>query len=134
MSTEVPSETVTIPAAAGTVDPIEALDEWKDRYNALVQAMKAMGVDFKHICRLVQKNCKRRKKRAESDSKQPVGFKVPRNISPELAAFFGVSADTMLPRTEITKRIWNYIRDNNLKDEQNKRIIDLNKPGGAALR
>lgn len=41
--------------------------------------------------------------------------------SAELAAIVG---STPLPRTEITKRIWDYIKAHGLQDAQNKRMIN----------
>lgn len=41
--------------------------------------------------------------------------------STELAAIVG---QTPLPRTEITKRIWDYIKEHGLQDAQNKRMIN----------
>ena len=41
--------------------------------------------------------------------------------SPDLAAVVG---DKPMPRTEITKRIWDYIKKNGLQDPQNKRMIN----------
>ena len=41
--------------------------------------------------------------------------------SAELAAIVGT---TPLPRTEITKRLWAYIKDHGLQDAQNKRMIN----------
>ena len=41
--------------------------------------------------------------------------------SAELAAIVG---NEPLPRTEITKRIWDYIKSHGLQDAQNKRLIN----------
>lgn len=41
--------------------------------------------------------------------------------SADLAAVVG---NTPMPRTEITKRVWDYIRKNNLQDQQNRRQIN----------
>ena len=41
--------------------------------------------------------------------------------SAELASIVGNRA---MPRTEITKRIWDYIKDNNLQDAKNRRLIN----------
>ena len=41
--------------------------------------------------------------------------------SPELAAVVGEKA---LPRTEVTKKIWDYIKKNKLQDSANKRNIN----------
>lgn len=39
----------------------------------------------------------------------------------ELAAVVGASP---LPRTEVTKKLWDYIKKNNLQDPKNKRNIN----------
>jgi chromatin remodeling complex protein RSC6 len=44
----------------------------------------------------------------------------PMNISPELAAVIGGDP---VPRTEVTKKIWAYIKSKNLQDPANKRNI-----------
>jgi upstream activation factor subunit UAF30 len=49
------------------------------------------------------------------------GFTKPMTLSPELAAVIG---STPLPRTEVTKKIWEYIKANNLQDAANKRNIN----------
>lgn len=41
--------------------------------------------------------------------------------SPELAAIVG---NTPIPRSEVTKRVWDYIKANGLQDQQNKRMIN----------
>lgn len=41
--------------------------------------------------------------------------------SPELAEVIG---NTPMPRTEVTKKVWDYIRSNGLQDAQNKRMIN----------
>lgn len=44
--------------------------------------------------------------------------------SPELAAVVG---STPLPRTEVTKKIWEYIKKHNLQNEANRRNIDADE-------
>ena len=48
-------------------------------------------------------------------------FMAPLNLSPELGAVVGTKP---LPRTEIIKQIWVYIKANNLQDQNNKRMIN----------
>ena len=45
----------------------------------------------------------------------------PLKPSPELAKVVGSQP---LPRTEVTKKIWEYIKRNNLQDQANKRNIN----------
>ncbi|MBU6490556.1 SWIB/MDM2 domain-containing protein [Patescibacteria group bacterium] len=44
----------------------------------------------------------------------------PLNLSPELEAVIGAGP---LPRTEVVKKLWEYIKKNNLQNPQNKRNI-----------
>ena len=53
--------------------------------------------------------------------KPNAGFTKPMNISPELAAVVGSGP---LPRTEVTKKLWEYIKANGLQDAANKRNIN----------
>lgn len=48
------------------------------------------------------------------------GLSKPRNISPALAAIVGAGP---LPGTEVTKKLWEYIKANNLQNPNNKRNI-----------
>jgi chromatin remodeling complex protein RSC6 len=43
------------------------------------------------------------------------------NPSPQLAAVVG---NTPMPRTEVTKKLWAYIKKNNLQDPKEKRMIN----------
>jgi len=58
-------------------------------------------------------------------------FMKPLNVSPELEAVVGKGP---LPRTEVVKKLWVYIKANNLQDQKNKRNINpdekLNKVFG----
>jgi upstream activation factor subunit UAF30 len=49
------------------------------------------------------------------------GFMKPMQPDDALAQVVGREP---LPRTEVTKRIWDYIRQNNLQDPANKRMIN----------
>jgi len=55
-------------------------------------------------------------------------------ISTELSTFLGIDASILVTRLELTSYITKYIKDHNLQKEENKRIIDLSKPGGEQLR
>ena len=48
-------------------------------------------------------------------------FMTPLAPSPSLAEVIGTKP---LPRTEIVKKIWDYIKKNNLQDKKNKRMIN----------
>ncbi len=60
-------------------------------------------------------------KRGTTKQKPNQGLMKPVQPSPELAAIVGKNP---MPRTEITKKIWDYIKSNNLQDPENKRMIN----------
>ncbi len=51
-------------------------------------------------------------------------FMKPMNISSELAAVVGKGP---MPRSEVVKNIWAYIKKNNLQDSKNKRNINADE-------
>jgi chromatin remodeling complex protein RSC6 len=57
----------------------------------------------------------------KSARKPNAAFMAPLNLTPALAEVVGSSS---LPRTEIVKKMWEYIRKNNLQDSKNRRMIN----------
>ena len=53
--------------------------------------------------------------------KPSAAFMKPMNISPALAEVVGSKP---IPRTEVTKKLWAYIKKNGLQDKKNKREIN----------
>ena len=62
-----------------------------------------------------------RKKDSGAQRAPNQGFMKAVQPSTELAAIVG---NTPIPRTEITKKIWDYIKANKLQDTKNKRLIN----------
>ena len=59
------------------------------------------------------------------EAKKPnAAFMKPMTPSKLLAAVVGKSP---LPRTEVTKKVWEYIKQHNLQDPANKRMINADK-------
>ncbi len=52
---------------------------------------------------------------------KPSAFKKPVQVSAALAEIVGKGP---MPRTEVTKKLWDYIKKNNLQDTKNKRNIN----------
>jgi chromatin remodeling complex protein RSC6 len=63
----------------------------------------------------------------KSGRKPSAAFMKPMTPSPALAEVVGSKP---LPRTEVTKKLWGYIKKNGLQDKKNKRMIN----GDAALK
>jgi upstream activation factor subunit UAF30 len=62
------------------------------------------------------------KKAGKKSARKPnAAFMAPLNLSPALAEVVGSKP---LPRTEIIKKIWGYIKKNGLQDSKNRRMIN----------
>ena len=64
---------------------------------------------------------KKKAKKAGKKRKPNAAFMKPMNPSATLAAVIGSGA---MPRTEVTKKIWAYIKRNGLQDKKNRRMIN----------
>lgn len=65
-------------------------------------------------------NAKRKKSKG---SRAPSGFVKPTKISKDLAKFLNVAEDTMMARTDVTKMITAYVKENKLQAPNNGRKI-----------
>jgi chromatin remodeling complex protein RSC6 len=65
------------------------------------------------------------KKVAKKSARKPnAAFMAPLTASPVLAAVIG---GTPMPRTQMIKKIWEYIKKNKLQDSKNKRMINADE-------
>ena len=61
------------------------------------------------------------KKKSGAKRKPNAAFMKPMNPSSTLAAVVGSNP---MPRTEVTSKLWGYIKKNNLQDKTNRRMIN----------
>merc|ERR1712027_106142 len=59
----------------------------------------------------------------DKPEKKQNGLTKPLNLSPELAAIVGAKKDEKLARSEVVKRLWAYLRAQNLQDPENKQYF-----------
>ena len=64
------------------------------------------------------------KKKAAVKRKPNAAFMKPMTVSAALGAVIGTGA---MPRTEVTKKIWLYIKKHNLQDAKNRRNINADE-------
>ena len=64
-------------------------------------------------------------KKKKSGRKPNAAFMKPVTPSETLAAVVGSKP---MPRTEVTKKLWGYIKKNGLQDKKNKRMINADAP------
>ncbi len=60
----------------------------------------------------------------KSARKPNPAFMAPLTVGPQLAEVVG---NKPMPRTEIVKKIWDYIKKNDLQDKKNKRMINADE-------
>jgi hypothetical protein len=98
------------------------------KLQTLVSALASLRSELRGIERQVERELRAarkatEKKRRKNINRQPSGFVKPTLISNELAAFLGKSNGSEMARTEVTREINTYIRDNKLQDKDNGRRI-----------
>lgn len=123
------------PAAAAAADAPEAtetltdkLHEFGSKLSQMMTIYTTLKQDFKTLSKQIERDMKAAqkasaKKRRSSGNRQPSGFIKPTLITDELATFLGKSSGTEMARTEVSKEINQYIRENKLQDAANGRII-----------
>jgi hypothetical protein len=98
------------------------------KLQTLVSALASLRSELRGIERQVERELRAarkatEKKRRKNINRQPSGFVKPTLISNELAAFLGKTNGSEMARTEVTREINTYIRDNKLQDKDNGRRI-----------
>ena len=124
-STVAATEATTETAALSPHDTLETLanDMIKMAKSLLETARQAKKEHAKVVKKAEQGGKKRRAKSDGESTHSNSVFLQPSKISPALAKFCGVSADTMLSRTESTRKIAAYIKEHDLQNPENRREI-----------
>ena len=120
-----PAPAVEAPADSGLSDKLQ---EFGSKLAQMMSIYTTLKSDFKTLAKSVERELKAAqkasaKKRRSSGNRQPSGFIKPTLITDELATFLGKVSGTEMARTEVSKEINQYIRENKLQDAQNGRII-----------
>lgn len=129
-----PAAVVATDAAASAAAPVTPAQETSlfagshSKLQTLVSALASLRSELRGIERQVERELRvarkaSEKKRRKNINRQPSGFVKPTLISNELAAFLGKSNGSEMARTEVTREINAYIRDNKLQDKANGRRI-----------
>ena len=128
-----PPAVVEDTAAAAAPPPVDVVVN--SRFEALNQkvlelsnTIKELGTFLKtvqkEIVKLAKTNTKRsRARNTSTDKKTPSGFAKPTELSDELCNFLGEPKGTKLARTDVTRRLNLYIKENSLQDAEDKRKI-----------
>jgi chromatin remodeling complex protein RSC6 len=97
----------------------------KEIQSQLKTASKSINKAIKKETSNAKKKGRRQSATAEGAApRAPSGFAKPTKLSPALCKFLGVTPDTLMARTEVTRKINQYIKSNNLQDTKDKRNIN----------
>ena len=105
------------------MEVVQTLSTFKTTITMLSNQIKSLERNVKKNIKRLEKESKKNKNKG---NRKASGFAVPTKISKDLCKFMGVTEGTQLARTEVTKYIIQYIKDNNLPDKSNKKIIKPN--------
>jgi len=140
------TETVEVPepVAAPVVEPAAveaAAEESNETYESVMTvvrekraAIKALDKEVDALMKSAEKLHAREvkaggksKRSAPKKDRAPSGFAKATPVPEALRKFLGLKEDVELPRTEVAKQIYAYVRDKNLRDKEDRRIIHPDK-------
>lgn len=122
-----------VPVDSSSSDVEAVLTEQSVAFLSKLQQLSLMVSTLKTEYRLLEKKWNRElkaaqklssKRKRKAGNRAPSGFVKPTKISDELASFLGKEKGTEMARTEVTRDINKYIRNNNLQDKDNGRKIN----------
>lgn len=94
---------------------------------ALISLKKAAEIAVTEIKILKKQSLKLSSKQQKSNkvkiNNKPHGFAIPSKVSNELCIFMGKEPGTLIARTEVTKKLTEYVTTNNLQNPENRRQI-----------
>jgi len=99
------------------------------REKQLTQMFREQRADVKQLLRSHNREVKSARKNRKSNnanrgSKQPSGFNRPQPVPKEFTVSpWNCDPDEQLPRTVLTKKVYDYVKLNNLQQDSDKRII-----------
>ena len=111
-------ETMNVDATNETETPENSIDTFFEKLEELNALTKWFNRQGRAI---IRKNTKSRRRNTPSNAKS--GFAVPVKVASTLAEFLNVNPNDHMPRTEVTKRLTEYIKSNSLQCEDNKKLF-----------
>jgi len=118
------TETVDVdtPVAEQSIEFLAKLQQLGVLISSLKAEYRTLEKKWSRELKSAQKQCSKRKRKA--GNRAPSGFVKPTRISDELAKFLEKPSGSEMARTEVTRDINKYIRNNNLQDKENGRKIN----------
>jgi len=138
VTSKVPVEVpVEVPTPEKKVVPVtDTVQSYGEEFTHLLGQLRSLQTTLKELViytnklekrvakdqKVVQKRITGKRKRSTGNS-APSGFSKPGPVSNELRTFLKLGKDDLIARTEVTKRINIYCKENNLQGKEDKRIL-----------
>jgi upstream activation factor subunit UAF30 len=106
------------------VEVLTLLSNFKSQISSLQQTVRTLEKNVKNKIKTLEKEAKKNKNKG---NKKPTGFASPTNVTPEICKFMEVPEGTKLARTEVTKFLIKYIKENKLQNPTQKKFITPDK-------
>ena len=100
---------------------ISTITAFKTQIGSLQQQLKVLEKTVSKEIKALRKEVNKKKQKVVN--RKPSGFAKPTAISADLAAFMNKDEGAEVARTEVTRFIIAYIRENQLQNEDNRKII-----------
>ena len=102
----------------------ETIIGMKDELDDLKNLLRIMKLSLTRYHKNTIKNVEKlEEKLKRKKTKSPSGFAKPTEISEELCTFMNKPTGSKIPRTEVTRFLIDYIKENNLQDQDKKSNI-----------
>ena len=109
-------------------------DKVVERFKKIKTLIISLVREHEFLLKIYKKNCdqevkkmsgKKKKKNTNSENvseQKKSGFTKPTLVPKRVALFLDLPEDAVIPRTNVTKLIYSYIKDNNLQEVEDKKI------------
>jgi upstream activation factor subunit UAF30 len=129
---EEPVDDGEVPLADQSVEFVARLQQASLLISSLKSDFRTLEKKWTREIKVAQKQSMKRKRKA--GNRAPSGFVKPTRISDELAKFLDKPAGAEMARTDVTREINQYIRNNSLQDKENGRKINPDTKLAALLK
>jgi upstream activation factor subunit UAF30 len=99
---------------------LQNMSEFRSKITIIQNQIKTLEKVTKKKVKQLEKELNKRKSRV---NRKPSGFAKPSKISDKLCSFMEQPSGSEVARTAVTQYLINYIKENNLQNEQNKKVI-----------
>ena len=99
---------------------IDNLGLFKGQINGLQQQLKTLEKTVKKQLKTLKKDATKSKNKG---NRKPSGFAKPSKVTNELCEFMNKKEGSEIARTEVTRALCSYIKENKLENKENSKII-----------